>query len=134
MISKDTKEKLEKAMQEAGIYEDDLEEQFILGSGPGGQKINKTSSTVFLKHIPTAITVRCGQDRSREMNRFYARRRLLEKYLEQIEKKETARMKEIDKIRKQKKRRSRKVKEKMLETKRQRSQTKQDRNKQIDSE
>jgi hypothetical protein len=68
------------------------------------------------------------------MNRFYARRRLLEKYLEQIEKKETARMKEIDKIRKQKKRRSRKVKEKMLETKRERSQTKQDRTKKIDTE
>ncbi len=134
MISKDTKEKLEKAMKESGIYEDDLEEQFILGSGPGGQKINKTSSTVFLKHIPTGLTVRCGQDRSREMNRFYARRRLLEKYLEQIEKKETARMKEMDKIRKQKKRRSRKVKEKMLETKRQRSQTKQERNKKIDNE
>ena len=134
MISKDTKEKLEKAMKESGIYEDDLEEQFILGSGPGGQKMNKTSSTVFLKHIPTGLTVRCGQDRSREMNRFYARRRLLEKYLEQIEKKETARMKEMDKIRKQKKRRSRKVKEKMLETKRQRSQTKQERNKKIDNE
>ncbi len=134
MISKDTKEKLEKAMKESGIYEDDLEEQFILGSGPGGQKINKTSSTVFLKHIPTGLTVRCGQDRSREMNRFHARRRLLEKYLEQIEKKETARMKEMDKIRKQKKRRSRKVKEKMLETKRQRSQTKQERNKKIDNE
>lgn len=121
MINKDKQKKLEDDMKAAGIHEEDIEEQFILGSGSGGQKINKTNSTVFLKHIPTGITVRCGKDRMRANNRFFARRRLLEKYVEQIQEKKSKRMKEIDKIRKQKRRRSRKVKEKMLEDKRSRS-------------
>ena len=80
MINKDKLKKLEEEMAAAGIFEDDLEEQFILGSGNGGQKINNTHSTVFLKHIPTGLIVRCGKDRQQANNRFFARRRLLEKY------------------------------------------------------
>ena len=102
MINKDKKEKLAKEMADAGIFEEDLEEQFILGSGSGGQKINKTASTVFLKHIPTGLSVRCGKDRLQSSNRFFARRLLLDKYLEQIKNEKSKKQKEIAKIRKQK--------------------------------
>ena len=132
MIGKDKREKLEQALEKAGIFEDDIEEKFILGSGSGGQKINKTNSTVFIKHVPTGITVRCGKDRMRANNRFFARRRLLEKFLEQKEAKKSKRMQEIAKIRKQKNRRSKKTKEKILADKRHRSKTKEDRKKTSD--
>lgn len=132
MIKKEKKEKLEKEMNDSGLFEDDIEEQFIRGSGSGGQKINKTNSTVFIKHIPTGLTVRCGKDRLRENNRFFARRRLLEKYLEQVKQIKTARLKEIAKIRKQKKKRSKKLKEKILSDKRHRSSVKEQRSKKED--
>ena len=134
MINKDKLKKLEEELAAAGIFEDDLEEQFILGSGNGGQKINNTHSTVLLKHIPTGIIVRCGKDRQQTNNRFFARRRLLEKYQEQIQQVQSKRMKEIDKIRKQKKRRSKKTKEKMLEDKSIRGSLKKGRAKPTDGE
>ena len=63
-------------MERLGIFEKDLIEKFILGSGSGGQKINKTSSCVYLKHLPTGIEVKCQGTRSRDLNRLYARREL----------------------------------------------------------
>src|SRR5882672_10734116 len=77
--SKTTQDRLAEKMERLGIHEADLVEKFILGSGSGGQKINKTSSCVYLKHIPTGIEVKCQRDRSRTMNRFLARRELCEK-------------------------------------------------------
>lgn len=127
---KDSKwEALNKEMLKYNISDDDLIEKFILGSGSGGQKVNKTNSCVYLKHVPSGIEVKCQKTRSREANRFHARRELLEKIKEQIYKEETKRKKEIDKIRKQKKRRSRKSKEKMLEEKKKRSEVKKTRGK-----
>jgi len=134
MINKDKKEKLAKEMEAAGLFEEDIEEQFILGSGSGGQKINKTSSTVYLKHIPTGISVRCGKDRLQSSNRFFARRMLLEKYLTEIKKEETKKQREIAKIRKQKQKRSKRAKEKMLEEKQKRSEIKKQRQKPQDEE
>ena len=81
MISPETIEKIKALMEEASVFEEDLEESFILGSGPGGQKTNKTSSTVRLSHEPSAISVRCGETRSRETNRWLARRMLAEEVL-----------------------------------------------------
>ena len=104
-------------MRGLGIKDEDLVEKFILGSGKGGQKINKTSSCVYLKHIPTSIEIKCQKERSRELNRFYARRALCERLEEQIEGKKSEHQQMIEKIRRQKRRRSRKSKEKMLETK-----------------
>ena len=78
-------EKVEAVMQrmaELGIREQDLEEKFVRGSGRGGQKVNKTNNCVFLKHIPTGIAIKCHIDRSREINRFLARRKLCEVYAE----------------------------------------------------
>lgn len=111
MITQAKQELLRKRMELLGIQEQDLLEKFVLGSGSGGQKINKTSSCVYLKHIPSGIEVKCQKDRSREMNRFFARRELCD-LLEAQSGKVTEKQKKIDKIRKQKKRRERKSLEK----------------------
>lgn len=71
-------ETLAERMEALGILEEDLEERFVLGSGSGGQKINKTSSCVYLKHLPTGREVNCQETRSREKNREIARIRLCE--------------------------------------------------------
>ena len=82
MVSPETIEKIKELMTLASVFEEDLHEQFILGSGPGGQKTNKTSSTVRLYHEPSGLTIKYGEHRSREMNRWLARRELAEKILE----------------------------------------------------
>lgn len=105
-------------MKQLGIHEDDLVEKFILGSGRGGQKIHKTHSCVYIKHIPTGIEIKCQKERSREINRWIARKELCEKIEAKILKIKTEKIKEREKIRRQKKRRTRKQKEKMLEEKR----------------
>lgn len=71
-------ETLAERMERLRIREEDLEERFILGSGSGGQKINKTSSCVYLKHLPSGHEVSCQESRSREKNREIARIRLCE--------------------------------------------------------
>jgi protein subunit release factor B len=124
MISLEKQEELHKRMEALGILEQDLVEKFILGSGKGGQKINKTSSCVYLKHIPSGIEIKCQKERSRELNRFYARRDLCEKLEQRLFKEKSEKQKEIAKIRKQKKRRSRKIQEKLIEQKRFRSSVK----------
>lgn len=88
-------------MEELGIREADIEEHFIRSSGPGGQKLNKTSSGVYLKHIPTGIEIKYTKERSQGLNRFFARRLLVEKIKEKmgiISKKQLT----IEKIRKRK--------------------------------
>lgn len=100
-----------------GISEDDIRETFIRSSGPGGQKVNKTSSGVYLVHLPTGLSVKCQQSRSQAVNRFLARRLLADR-IERIQKGvvEAERMR-VEKIRRQKKRRSRRAKEKILQEK-----------------
>ena len=115
---------LEARMARLGILESDLEEEFIRGSGAGGQKINKTSVVVQLKHIPSGMMVRCQESRSQAFNRFVARRLLTEKLEEKILKEKSARIQRIEKIRRQKRKRSKRAKEKMLEGKRRQSEKK----------
>ena len=117
-------EELAARMQRLGIKEEDLVEKFILGSGSGGQKINKTSSCVYLKHLPTGIEVKCQKDRSRELNRLFARRELCEKLEEILLKEKSKKQQAIEKIRRQKRRRSRRAQEKILATKKHRSEIK----------
>ena len=104
-------------MLKLGILPDDLIEKFIRGSGSGGQKINKTASCVYLKHIPSGIEVKCQAQRSRELNRFIARKELCETFQEQILGIQTARQQAQEKIRRQKRRRSRRSKSQMLDEK-----------------
>jgi protein subunit release factor B len=124
MISPEKIEAIKRLMQEANLSEHDLQESFIMGSGPGGQKTNKTSSVVRFVHQPTGISVKVGQTRSRETNRFLARRQIAELILEKISNRKTAAQQAREKIRRQKRRRSRKQKEKMLEQKHARSEIK----------
>jgi len=72
-------EELNERLQRLGVKEADLEENFILGSGNGGQKINNTHSCVQLTHAPTGVVIKCQKERSRESNRFFARRLLCER-------------------------------------------------------
>lgn len=105
---------LEKRMKSLGIKKEDIEEKFIRSSGRGGQKVNKSSSAVFLKHKKTNLTVKCGKARSQHLNRFLALRSLIEK----IEASSTGavdkELKKINKIKKQKQRRKRKTRKKLI--------------------
>jgi peptide chain release factor len=123
-ISKEKFTALSERMRRCNIQEADLIEKFILGSGKGGQKINKTASCVYLKHIPSGIEIKCQRERSRELNRYLARRELCEKIESQIFHEKSQKQHEIEKIRRQKRRRSRKQKEKMLKEKKSRSSVK----------
>ena len=114
MISPETIEKIKQLMAEASVYEDDLEESFIMGGGPGGQKTNKTSSVVRLSHEPSGVAVKVGESRSREDNRWLARRMLAETILDNEHKRKSAERQKAEKIRRQKRRRSRRQKQKML--------------------
>ncbi len=129
MISPTKRQQLKNKMQLLGILETDLVEKFILGSGRGGQKIQKSSTCVYLHHLPSGIEIKCQKTRSQEENRFYARRRLCEKIDEQINQEKSLRQQEIEKVKQQKRRRSRKTKLKILAAKTERSQLKQSRQK-----
>ena len=114
MISPEKIEAIRKLMAEASVYEDDLEESFIMGGGPGGQKTNKTSSVGRLSHGPSGVAVKVGESRSREDNRWLARRMLAETILDNEHKRKSAARQKAEKIRRQKRRRSRRQKQKML--------------------
>jgi protein subunit release factor B len=117
MISSEAIEKIKARMALASVFEEDLEESFVLGSGSGGQKVNKTSSAVRLYHAPSGLSVKVGESRSRELNRWLARRELAEKILEREQAALSVRRQEIERVRRQKRRRSRRQKAKMLDAK-----------------
>ncbi|MCL4476421.1 MAG: peptide chain release factor-like protein [Nitrospirae bacterium] len=113
------KEKELKAKMEAlDIREEDIAESFVRSGGKGGQKVNKTSTCVYLKHVPTGIEVKCQEERSQALNRYRARVILVKKIGEMIEGRESEERLRIEKIRRQKRKRSKRAKEKMLAEKR----------------
>lgn len=124
-VSTEKKEQLQKLMESVGVCETDLTEKFILGSGSGGQKVNKTASCVYLRHVPTGEEIKCQATRSRELNRYYARKLLCDRLDEKQRGAQSKRQQETEKIRRQKRRRSRRQKERMLEAKHQHSERKQ---------
>lgn len=121
MILFDKQKQLSEKMERLGIREEEIEEHFVRGSGAGGQKVNKTSSTVLVFHRPTGIQVRCQESRSQADNRFLARRLLVDKIEALILGKQSEERKKIEKIRRQKRKRSKRAKEKMLKEKHHRS-------------
>ena len=129
MITREKWQQLHVRLFSLGIEEVDLIEKFILGSGSGGQKINKTSSCVWLKHVPSGINIKCQEARSREMNRYLARQRLCDKIDMQKNRERSEQKQAIAKIRRQKKRRSNKAKRKMLADKKHQAGRKQTRKK-----
>lgn len=123
-VSKSKETALRAKMESLGIREEDFQEKFIRSSGPGGQRVNKVSTCVYLKHIPTGIEVKCRTERSQALNRFLARRRLVNKIEALILGRESEERKRIEKIRRQKRKRSKRAKEKMLKMKRKRAEKK----------
>jgi len=126
-ISKPKQEALLEKMHELKVYEKDIIEKFIRPQGKGGQKVNKTSSCVYLKHKPSGIEVKCQRERSQVLNRFLARRILVNKIETLIKGEASTEQKRIEKIRRQKRKRSKRAKEKMLSDKAKRSQKKEHR-------
>jgi protein subunit release factor B len=123
-VSPEKQADLARRMEVLGITEDNLLEKFVRGSGSGGQKINKTNNCVFLKHLPTGVAIKCQMDRSREMNRFLARRELCEQLEHIRDGKASAKTQAIEKLRRQKRQRSRRSKQRSVADKRQLSEKK----------
>lgn len=123
-IGRDKEEALKAKMVLLDIKETELEEKFIRSNKKGGQKVNKTSSCVYLKHKPTGIEVKCQEERSQALNRFLARRILVNKIESLVMGRKAEAEKEIEKMRRQKRKRSRRAKEKMLRYKKMRSEKK----------
>ena len=117
-ISSEKLNDLAQRMAALGITEENLLEKFVRGSGSGGQKINKTSSCVFLKHLPSGVCIKCQMDRSRELNRFHARRELCEQLEHIRDGKASAKTQAIEKMRRQKRQRSRRSKQRSVADKR----------------
>ena len=107
-VSEEKNRWLKGKMAELGIIENDIEEKFVRSSGHGGQKLNKTSSCVYIKHIPTGIKVKCMKERSQSVNRFLARRELVQK-IEKLSGNITKEDLKREKIRKQKSKRRRRA-------------------------
>lgn len=114
-------------MQKLGVRELDILERFVKSSGPGGQKVNKTSSCVYLLHRPSGIEIKCQRERSQSLNRYLARRELCDHIEERVLGAQSRRQQAVEKIRRQKRRRSRRQKDRMLQTKHRQSEKKQDR-------
>jgi len=116
-VSLEKANQLAQRMAALGVSEADIEESFVRSGGHGGQNVNKTSTCVMLLHRPTGLQVKCQETRQQGLNRFIARRVLLDK----IEEKKTgavaAQRAEVEKIRRQKRKRSRRAKARMLANK-----------------
>jgi protein subunit release factor B len=106
-ITQKKQEELEARMAAVGLREEDLQEKYVRSSGPGGQRVNKTSSCVYLKHEPTGLEVKMQRERSQALNRYYARKRLCELLEQQILGTKSPAALKVEKIRKQKQRRKR---------------------------
>lgn len=123
---------LESRMRSLGIFESDLSENFVRSGGNGGQNVNKTSTCVMLTHLPSGISIRCQRERSQGLNRFFARRELCDRIEALTNAGKQAQAEAVSKIRRQKAKRSRRTKQKILESKRHRSGIKDLRKKQKD--
>ena len=113
-VSSEKESQLAQRMATLCVSETEIEESFVRSGGHGGQNVNKVSTCVMLIHRPTGVQVKCQETRQQGLNRFIARRLLLDK----IEAKKTgfvaAQRAEIEKIRRQKRKRSRRAKNRML--------------------
>jgi protein subunit release factor B len=108
-VSEEKNKWLQERMKALGIHEKDIEEKFVRSSGSGGQKVNKTSTCVYLKHIPTGIEVKWMKERSQSLNRFLARRELVQR-IERLLGKLTVNDCEAEKTKRQKLKRKKRAK------------------------
>src|SRR2546430_6156194 len=113
-VSPEKEDQLGRRMAALGVRESDLEETFVRSGGHGGQNVNKTATCVMLQHRPTGLQVKCQTTRQQALNRFLARRLLLDKIETQQKGFVSAERERIEKIRRQKRKRSRRAQEKIL--------------------
>jgi protein subunit release factor B len=120
-VSLEKEDQLARRMAALGVRESDIEETFVRSGGHGGQNVNKVASCVMLLHRPSGVQVKCQSTRQQGLNRFIARRLLLDK-LEALRKSRAdAERARIEKLRRQKRKPSRGAKERMLADKSRRS-------------
>ena len=117
-VSPEKQQALRARMEALGVREEDLEEHFVRSRGSGGQNVNKVATCVVLRHGPSGVHVRCQRERSQALNRFLARRLLLDRIEAQRQGVISAAARERARIRRQKRRRSRRADEKRLAAKR----------------
>src|SRR5512140_1787511 len=113
-VRAEKEEQLSARMAALGVTEGELEETFVRSGGHGGQNVNKTSTCVMLLHRPTGLQVKCQTTRQQGLNRSIARRILLDKIEESKTGKVAEEQARVEKIRRQKRKRSRRAKERML--------------------
>ena len=131
-VSLSKEKELREKMESLNIREEEIRESFIRSGGKGGQHVNKVSTCVYLKHIPTGIEVKCQKERSQSLNRYRARVLLVNKIDQMIKGRESEERQKIEKIRRQKRKRSKRAKEKMLAEKKAQAQKKRLRSGRID--
>ncbi|MCH9022819.1 MAG: peptide chain release factor-like protein [Planctomycetes bacterium] len=102
---------LQQRMMQCKLCEKDIEEKFVRSSGPGGQKVNKSSTCVYMTHLPSGLKVKMQKSRTQLLNRYYARKRLCELLENKLLGKESPEAKRISRIRKQKDRKRRRRRE-----------------------
>lgn len=117
-VSPEKEKTLMEKMERLGIREEDIIERFVRSRGHGGQNVNKVSTCVYLKHVPTGVEVKCQQERSQALNRYFARRILLQKIEDLVLGRESAEQQRIAKLKRQKRKRSKRAQEKVLHLKR----------------
>ncbi|HEY4415020.1 MAG TPA: peptide chain release factor-like protein [Verrucomicrobiae bacterium] len=116
-VSLEKESQLTQRMAALDVREADIDESFVRSGGHGGQNVNKVSTCVMLVHRPTGVSVKCQETRQQGMNRFIARRLLLDKIEEKKNGFIAAQRAEIEKIRRQKRKRSKRAKARMLDNK-----------------